>query len=153
MHLWYEGGAKWYIERSYAPDVIAKELADPNNLHYIAYDNEKPIAYLKIRLNEILQNFKTKNCLEVERIYILNAYKGIGLGRSLMQISDDLAMDLNKDIVFLKAMDSSTDSIAFYKKLGYETCGTLILPFEHMKVEYRGMVIMKKDVRKNVNVM
>ncbi len=151
LHLWYEGGAEWYMKKSYAPEVVAEELSDPNNLHYIAYDNEQPVAYLKIRLNESLRNFESKNCLEVERIYILNAFKGVGLGKTLMQIADDLALDLKKDIVFLKAMDSSTDPIAFYKKLGYEICGTLTLPFEHMKVEYRGMVIMKKEVSKNVN--
>lgn len=147
MHLWHEGGAKWYIERSYHPDVIEKELADPNNLHYIAYDNQKAIAYLKIRLNESLKYFENKNCLEVERIYILNAYKGKGLGKTLMQIADDWALDLNKDIIFLKAMDSSTDSIAFYRKLGYKICGMLTLPFEQMKEMYRGMVILKKDMK------
>ncbi|MDP1727453.1 MAG: GNAT family N-acetyltransferase [Bacteroidota bacterium] len=149
LHLWYDGGAEWYMKKSYAPEVVAEELIDPNNLHYIAYDNEQPVAYLKIRLNESLINFESKNCLEVERIYILNAFKGVGLGKMLMQIADDLALDLKKDIVFLKAMDSSTDPIAFYNKLGYEICGTLTLPFEHMKVEYRGMVIMKKDLDKS----
>jgi hypothetical protein len=59
------------------------------------------------------------------------------------------AIDLRKDIVFLKAMDSSNDAIKFYKSLGYAVCGDLQLPmptFALMKQEYRGMLILKKDV-------
>jgi RimJ/RimL family protein N-acetyltransferase len=63
-----------------------------------------------------------------------------------MQISFDLAKSMGKNIVFLKSMDSSVNSIAFYKKLGFENCGTLTLPFEQMKNEYRGMLILKKEI-------
>jgi hypothetical protein len=41
-------------------------------------------------------------------------------------------------------MDSSVDSIAFYRKNGFETCGTHQLEFPLMIEQFRGMVVMKK---------
>jgi diamine N-acetyltransferase len=89
------------------------------------------------------------NALEVERIYLYKKAIGKELGKQLMQTAMSRARELKKDIVFLKAMDSGTDALEFYKKLGYEICGRLQLPlpaFHLMKEEYRGMIILKKGV-------
>ena len=43
-------------------------------------------------------------------------------------------------------MDSSKDAIAFYEKMGFQLCGTHYLDFEPMKKEFRGMVVMKKEL-------
>ena len=106
---------------------------------------------MKINLNEQLPlpGFETLNALEVERIYVYKKTAGKGLGKQLMQTAMNKARELKKDIIFLKAMDSGTDALEFYKKLGYEICGRLQLPlptFHLMKEEYRGMVILKKSV-------
>jgi hypothetical protein len=52
---------------------------------------------------------------------------------------------LNKEIIWLKAMDSS-DAVLFYERLGFERCGTSILDFEQMKIDFRGMIIMMKKL-------
>jgi len=46
-------------------------------------------------------------------------------------------------------MDSSRNSLEFYKKLGYTICGRMQLPlpvFSLMKEEYRGMLALKMEV-------
>jgi diamine N-acetyltransferase len=85
----------------------------------------------------------------VERIYLHKAATGKGIGKKLMQLAQQKAQALKKEVVFLKAMDSSIDAIAFYTKPGYKICGTLQLPlpeFSLIKEGYRGMVILKKTV-------
>ena len=67
-----------------------------------------------------------------------------------MQYVFTIAQQHKKDVVFLKAMDSSDDAIAFYKTIGFEICGSFQLPmptFEWMKEEYRVMVVLKKDLK------
>ena len=145
-HLWHDRGA-WYIDYSYNIPKLKQEISDLNNFHYIAYSGQDPVGYLKIRLWEKWKGLERKNCLEVERIYILQDSAGFGLGKKLMNIALEVAKYHNQDIVFLKAMDSSQDALAFYQKLGFEVFDTLILPFEQMKKEYRGMVILKKPVQ------
>jgi ribosomal protein S18 acetylase RimI-like enzyme len=56
----------------------------------------------------------------------------------------NIAKEKNKKLIWLKVMDSSKDAIEFYKKMGFEICGTAHLNFEMMKPEYREMYVMRK---------
>jgi diamine N-acetyltransferase len=151
LHLWRPGGAQWYMqEYAYAQDKIEKELADDNVEYFIAAKNGIYLGYMKIVLTAVLPGDETRHALEVERIYLHQSATGKGLGKKLMELAMQKALQLNKDIIFLKAMDSSAGAIAFYKKIGYEICGSLQLPlpaFSLIKEGYRGMVILKKEVQ------
>lgn len=144
-HLWHDGG-QWYIEYSYNVQKLRKELTDLTNFHYLACSGEHPVGYLKIRLNEKWKGLEDHHCLEVERIYILQEAAGFGLGKKLMDVAREIAKYHNQDILFLKAMDSSSNALDFYQKLGFTIFDTLTLPFQQMKKEYRGMVVLKLDL-------
>lgn len=147
LHLWHPGGADWYQdEYAYHPAKLKAELDDNNNQHFVVYENDEPLGYLKIRINAVLKGFEEMNSLEIERIYLHKKIAGKGIGRHLMLLSEAIAKEHNKQMIFLKAMDSSSDALAFYQKIGYAICGTLVLPFEQMKEEYRGMVILSKKI-------
>ncbi|MDB5209224.1 MAG: family N-acetyltransferase [Sediminibacterium sp.] len=147
LHLWHPGGADWYMnEYAYHPEKLRSELADDNNLHYIVYENEEPMGYLKLRVNATSPGFEKYNYLEIERIYLHKAIAGKGIGKQLMLLSEEIAHEHKKEMIFLKAMDTSMDAINFYQKMGYTKCGTLVLPFPQMKEEFRGMVILQKIV-------
>jgi diamine N-acetyltransferase len=150
LHLWHPGGAQWYMEQyAYNFNKIEKELQDPNIEYYIASKNGSIAGYLKIILHTSLEASAEKNALEIERIYLYKKFTGKGLGKALMELAQKKANALKKDIIFLKAMDSGTDAMAFYKKNGFAICGNLQLPmpaFELMKAAFRGMVIMKKNI-------
>lgn len=148
LHLWKKGGANWYMNKyAYPENILQKELEDKNNFYCIAYKKTKALAYLKLKINATLQGFENLNALEVERIYVYKEATGKGLGKQLMQFIFAIATQHKKDIVFLKAMDTSLDAIGFYKSIGFKICGTFQLPmptFELMKKKFRGMVILKK---------
>ena len=148
LHLWHPGGAHWYMfEYAYNRSKLETELADLNNLHYIVYNTEQqPMGYLKIRIHAMLEGYESKKCMEIERIYLHKAIAGKGMGKHLLMFCEDIAKVHNKCILFLKAMDTSMDAIGFYQKMGYTICGKLTLPFEQMKEEYRGMVMLKKEI-------
>lgn len=148
LHLWYPGGADWYMnEQAYPEEKLRAEITDPNNLHYIVYnEQEVPQGYLKLRISATLSGYAEKDCLEIERIYLHKAATGKGVGRQLMELSETIARQHQKEMLFLKAMDSSQDAIGFYQRMGYTVCGQLVLPFEEMKEVYRGMVILQKTL-------
>jgi diamine N-acetyltransferase len=149
LHLWHAGGADWYMnEYAYAAHKIEQELADPLVDYFIAAGDDQPLGYMKLNIEAALG--ENPDALEVERIYLHKSAAGKGIGRQMMELALQRAKELKKDILFLKAMDSSIDAIAFYQKLGYTICGSLQLPmpeFSLMKAEYRGMVIMKGNVQ------
>jgi diamine N-acetyltransferase len=148
LHLWHTGGANWYMnEYAYASHKIEQELTDPLVEYFIAADNDLPLGYMKLNIAATLD--ENAAALEVERIYLHKNAAGKGIGKQLMALALLRAKELKKEILFLKAMDSSLDAIAFYQKLGYVICGSLQLPmpeFSLMKEEYRGMVILKRGV-------
>lgn len=145
LHLWHDNG-EWYIKKCFTKEVMQLELDDPNNLFYIAYEGYESAGFLKLRINAMLEQDYTKNGLELERIYLTKAASRKGIGKQLMELSITIAKQYQKEIIWLKAMDSSNGPIAFYRQMGFELCGLTRLSFEQMKEEYRGMVVMKKEL-------
>jgi ribosomal protein S18 acetylase RimI-like enzyme len=154
LHLWHEGGADWYMnEYAYPSEKLKNELADTNNAYFIAYEDKQAIGYLKIKLHSVLEGAGHLDTMEIERIYLYKNATGRGIGKQLIRFAFTIAKEQNKQLVFLKAMDSSLDAIAFYQKSGFEQCGIFSLPmpaFTLMKEAYRGMVIMKKELKVEV---
>jgi GNAT superfamily N-acetyltransferase len=143
LHLWYDN-AEWYLDSSFSVKSLEKELTETNSLFYLIYFYEEPIGFLKLNMDAAFEEYASKEALELERIYLRKNASGKGIGEFTMRFVLDLAISKNKKIVWLKVMDSSIGPISFYKKHGFEICGTLQLDFPAMKEEVRGMYIMKK---------
>lgn len=148
LHLWLPGGADWYMhQHAYPVHQMEQELPDSNNVYYLLLDDQEPVGYLKLVLSSNLAGYDSTEALEIERIYLLESRKGRGLGKKMMQLAMDNALALNKKVIFLKAMDSSQEAIAFYQHQGYSISGTFSLPmpiFSLMKESYRGMLILSR---------
>ncbi len=143
LHLWNEGGT-WYIEKSFAVRNLEKELADKNAWFFLVYYLNDAVGFIKLNIYAALAAEYGKDALELERIYLTKAAAGKGIGTFLLNYTFEVAAEKNKQLVWLKVMDSSTEAIKFYRKMGFEICGTYHLDFPQMKEEFRGMFVMKK---------
>ncbi len=141
-YLWHDGG-EWYINRYFSEPVLENDLRQPDQAWFLIKENGNAVGYLKLTIHNALEGFEEYDCLELERVYIIKAATGKGYGRRTIEFSEQYARRLNKNIIWLKAMDSTTNP-AFYEKLGFSICGTYRLSFELLKEELRGMVIMMK---------
>lgn len=142
LHLWHDGGA-WYVARSFTPDVFRRELNDPNARFYLIYSDDEPIGFLKLNIDQPSPCQPGLNALELERIYLQKKATGSGIGDQAISFVVDQARALNKEVVWLKAMESSDKVIAFYGKMGFVVCGTSRLPYTMMREELRQMVSMQ----------
>lgn len=145
LHLWYDKG-EWYIEKSFSVKNLLHELEDENTRFFIIYYNDEPVGFLKLNIDAPLQGEENFNALELERIYLTKAASGKGIGKFVLDFVFQIAQEQNKNLIWLKVMDSSADAIRFYKNNGFDICGTHRLDFPQMKEEFRGMYIMKKVV-------
>lgn len=145
LHLWHDGGV-WYINRSFTPEVLRRELADVNARFYLVQQQSEPVGFLKLNLHRPSPCQETADALELERIYLVKSVTGQGVGKACMQFVIDQARQLAKELIWLKAMDSSHDALAFYRAVGFEPCGTDRLTFEVMKESLRGMVILQRPL-------
>mgnify|MGYP002624301503 CR=1 FL=1 len=146
-HIWEDAG-KYYMENSFNKVVLKNELTNPNHLYFLGFEQEKAVGYMKLNIDQLLMESRHLNSLELERIYIRKNATGLGLGRQLIQLAFKEARERHKDLIWLKSMDSSTASIAFYEKQGFVMCGKDQLEWPFIKPEYRGMVVMKKQLKR-----
>lgn len=145
LDLWYDAGA-WYMNRSFAPDVLRRELEDTNARFYLLLAGDEPIGFLKLNLDRPSPCNPSLKALELERIYLVKQATGQGVGKTAMQFVDEQARQLGRQLIWLKAMDSSHDALTFYEKMGFERCGTDRLNFAVMKEAYWGMVILQRPL-------
>ncbi len=149
-YLWNEGGVDWYInEYAYPVEKIEHEIMDPNNIHFIVYQQSEAVGYLKININAKANGKIVEEVMELERIYIDIKKIQNNIGTIMMKHVLEVAKQHNKNSIQLKAMDSAEKALSFYKKLGFEIVGEYNLPseiFTLMKPQYRGMYILKLDL-------
>lgn len=143
-YLWHDGG-EWYKERCFTEEALGAELSDSNASFFLIYSNDELVGFLKLNKDKALEGYTDAECLELERLYLLERASGIGIGKWAVDFTMQYALEQGKRIVWLKAMDSSR-SVEFYERNGFEKCGTYQLDFEQMKEMYRGMVVMKREV-------
>lgn len=150
-HLWKEGGVEWYMQQCFAPEVLRAELADPNIEYYIAAAEGQNIGILKLVLEKPLPDSDIENALYLEKIYFVKEWTGRGAGRKLMRFAFDRAKELNRDCVWLMAMDTAEKPVAAYKRMGFSVHSRTRLDSELMKEEFRGMLVMKNCFKTNGN--
>ncbi|MHA6248803.1 N-acetyltransferase family protein [Pontibacter sp. CAU 1760] len=144
LYLWHDGGA-WYIDKCFSDKALKQELEDPNAAFFMIYMQKELVGFLKLNIDKALEGGDARESLELERIYLTKKASGKGIGRQAVDFAVDFARQRQKRLVWLKAMDSSR-SVNFYEQNGFVPCGTHRLDFEAMKEEYRGMIVLQREI-------
>ena len=145
LHLWHDGGV-WYMNRSFSADVLRREIEDRSTRFYFVCLTNEPVGFLKLNINKPSPCNTEMNALELERIYLEKKATGKGVGKASMQFAIDQAKEAGNEFIWLKAMDTSHDALAFYRRMGFEPCGTDRLSFDVMKESLRGMLVLQRRV-------
>jgi GNAT superfamily N-acetyltransferase len=146
LYLWSDNG-QFYINKCFTTAALKKELNEKDSYFYLIYTDNQPMGFLKFNDRKALdENYSSEDCLELERLYLLPEAQGKGIGKAAVKFTLDRARELKRKTVWLKVMDSSS-AVEFYENLGFQKCGTYRLSFPEMLEQYRGMYIMKTNVK------
>lgn len=145
-YLWHDDGAA-YIERSFSQESLTGQLEEAGNEFFLVRVDGDPQGFLKLRPDSSIELLGDSDAFEIERIYLDSAAIGSGIGRKVMELAISRARARNKDLVWLKVMDSNEKTVRFYEKLGFEKVGIERLDLPFMKDELRGMFVMRKDLK------
>lgn len=118
LHLWTNADPTPYISNGLNKSVVQKELKDPNASHYVINYKGEMVGILKLVLNCGIDEIPQEEALKAEKIYLLKAYSGKGLGKLTLQWIESKAKSLNKQLVWLDTMQKG-NPINFYQKNGY----------------------------------
>ncbi len=143
-HLWKQNGVEWYMNKCFGDEALRNELCDPNIEYYIIASEPENIGILKLVLQKSLPDSDIENALYLEKVYFIKEWTGKGIGREAMNFTFNRAKELNRDCVWLVAMNTADKPIAAYKRAGFTIHCEQRLNFELMKNEYRGTFMMKK---------
>ena len=75
---------KFFLNHHYSDEKLSSELQNPGSRFYFAKNNEQILGYLKI--NQVIPKpFCQTTGLEIERIYVDEAFKGRGIGKYFIE--------------------------------------------------------------------
>ena len=118
-----------YIDTNFSDEQMLKEINTKGSIFYIAYENEKPVAYLKVNIGEAQTEKQGNESMEIQRIYVLSECKGKRIGSRLMKIAEEEAVKANCKRVWLGVWEHNDGALAFYAKKGYKRFSEHIFMF------------------------
>ena len=90
-----------FLRKAYAPGALAEEIANPGSTFCFARVDGEIAGYAKINVGEAQSEDAMPAALEVERIYVLKRFKGLGLGRLMLERAFEEARARGVEFVWL----------------------------------------------------
>lgn len=115
-----------YMRENLSYEKLTSEIKNEGSLFFLVEDNDKVVAYMKLNFDKAQTEEGHKNTLEVQRIYILEKYKGKGIGKVLIQKAKELAKENSLSYIWLGVWENNFPAIKFYEKQGFEKFSTHI---------------------------
>lgn len=116
-----------FITEQNVPKEREIDCFESSSIHFLAYYNEKPVGTGRFRIKE--------NCIKFERIAILKAFRGKGIGKKLLQTMQEITK--KKYPSYQVMADVQVKAIPFYQNLGWRIVGNFFFDtgIEHQTME------------------
>jgi ribosomal protein S18 acetylase RimI-like enzyme len=114
-----EADMQHYLTEKFSDAAVSAELSHPDSLLFIAWVDETPIGYLKINTGQAQTEPQGDIALEIERIYVRNAYHSKKVGQFLYDQALACARQQNKTQIWLGVWEENPKAIRFYEKNGF----------------------------------
>lgn len=112
-----------YLDRTFAVDKIKKGIEKENNVFFIAFVDELPVAYGKLKLESENELLADKNICQLQKIYVLQDFLSLGIGKQLHRCIIKTAIKKGYSSIWLSALNSNQRAIDFYINYGYQSVG------------------------------
>lgn len=113
-----------FLDTAYAPEKLTQELHTPGTTFWFITVDGTPAGYLKLNVDgAVTSDVKAQDALELERIYVLPAYKHQGLGSKLYAHALNMARQLHKTTIALGVWEHNEPAKAFYAHRGFHKVG------------------------------
>lgn len=118
-----------YIHESFNLEKIRAEIEDDAATFFIVYRNGCAVGYAKMRAGSKVECVKTKNSVELQRIYLVERVFGKGVGKILLNHCLDFARAKGFETLWLGVWEQNPRAIRFYEKHGFRQVGTITFPY------------------------
>ncbi len=108
-----------YLKENFSYEKLEWEIANDYSKFYIVKNNEEVTAYMKLNFDKAQTEEGHDNTLEVQRIYVLQEYKGKHIGKMLIQEAIEIGKINNLNYIWLGVWEHNLAAIRFYEKQGF----------------------------------
>ncbi len=112
-----------YLAENFNGERLAAELHDPGSTFFFAEQDGLVIGYLKLNTGSAQTEPMAGDSMEVERIYVVRARQGEGVGQALLDHAMAQARQQGIHEMWLGVWEHNPRAIAFYRRNGFEEFG------------------------------
>lgn len=112
-----------YYERTFNVAKIKAGIQNPNNKFWIAFWNDLPIGYAKLKISSSTEFIEAASVSQLQKIYVLKEFLDKKAGKALM---DELMSFFNisgQTHIWLSVLNSNERALNFYEKNGFSKVG------------------------------
>jgi ribosomal protein S18 acetylase RimI-like enzyme len=110
-----------YISESLSTEKVVSEFSNPDSQFFFSLYGNEPSGYLKLNVGAAQTEFKDSSDIEIERIYVLKKYQGLGIGAQLLKHAVRVAQEEGVSNIWLGVWELNANAISFYEKYGFKS--------------------------------
>jgi ribosomal protein S18 acetylase RimI-like enzyme len=134
-----------YLDSTYNLFKLTKSIINSKNQFLVAYDDEKPIGFTKLKQPSIHPTIKLERQVELQKIYVLKEYHGTGVSQTLLNKVLEAAVAFQPQIIWLNVHVSNARAKRFYEKNGFGFVGKHYYSIGTQKFEFDVMMVSVKE--------
>ncbi len=108
-----------YLEEGFSMEKLTAELNDQNSEIYFAVFSGNVVGYLKLNFESSQTELQDNQAMEIERIYVLEAFQGKKVGLALYKKALHIAIERAMQSIWLGVWENNMKALSFYKKQGF----------------------------------
>ena len=113
-----------YLNTHFNDGTVLDELSNADCHILIAWEADVPVGYMKLNTGAEQTDLQETDSVEVERIYVRQAWQGRKVGHLLLEKAAETAGSLGKGSVWLGVWEENRGAIRFYERNGFIPFGT-----------------------------
>lgn len=112
-----------YFNHTFSVAKIRSSITKENNVFWLAFADELPVGYAKLKLYSPIEKVADKNCAQLQKIYLRKDYLNQQIGEKLQRAMFDEAIELGKKTIWLSVLKTNYRAFQFYHKHHFKIVG------------------------------
>jgi len=105
-----------YLNTTFSVAKIRSSLQKENNVFWIAYVDELPVGFAKLKKQSPLAAFPDKKVAQLQKIYVLKDFLAHKIGSKLQDVLFEEVNNIQSDVLWLAVLQENERAIRFYEK-------------------------------------
>jgi ribosomal protein S18 acetylase RimI-like enzyme len=120
---------KAYLDEAFTLEQFQEEYQNEGSTFFKLVSGTQIIGYTKVNLTPAQTDVHDPESLEIARLYLLDEFIGLGLGKMLLEQAIDFAKEKQKKYIWLGVWEHNPRAISFYERNGFEKFSSHPFPF------------------------